>query len=221
MSDRLLIFDFDGVIADSEVLSNLILAEELTALGHPTSFDDAITHYMGKRWTDCVATIEARSAAVLPDNFAERIHDRFAARAAAEVDEVAGIRVFLDRTAGRSRCVASSSSPLWLTSCLDRFGLGHHFGENLFSAAVHVTRGKPHPDLFLHAAATMQADPARAIVIEDSPTGVMAGAAAGMTVIGFLGGSHIRDGHGDRLQDAGATHIARDFNEVDRIMATI
>jgi len=88
----------------------------------------------------------------------------------------------------------------------------------VFSAAVHVARGKPHPDLFLYAAATMNADPARTVVIEDSTAGVLAGVAAGMRVIGLCAGGHIRDGHADGLSAAGAHDIALTWAEVARMI---
>jgi HAD superfamily hydrolase (TIGR01509 family) len=214
VSERLIIFDFDGVIADSEVLSNQVLADELSALGYATTLDDAYRHYMGKRWSDCVGAIEARWGCVLPPEFADRCSQAVHDRIDSTLRTVAGVEAFLESIGDRPRCIASSSPPAWLRRCLDLFGLGHHFGDRLFSGAVDVTRGKPFPDLYLHAAAVMGADPARAIVIEDSPTGVQAGVAAGMTVIGLCAGSHIVDGHADRLREAGAHHIAASFDEV-------
>jgi HAD superfamily hydrolase (TIGR01509 family) len=219
--ERLLIFDFDGVIADSELLSNRVFAEELTAIGLPTTLDEAIELYMGKRFADCVRIIEERLGRPVDPDLDRRWAEGVQARIEAELGPVSGVSEFLDATAHHPRCVASSSPPRWLEACLARFGLSHHFDGRLYSGAVHVERGKPHPDLFLYAAADMRADPARAVVIEDSPTGVKAGAAAGMTVIGLLAAGHVRDGHGDRLLAAGATHLARDYGEVAAILASL
>lgn len=221
MSDRLLIFDFDGVIADSEVISNEVLADELTALGMATSVDDALHLYMGKRWADCFAAIETNWHRQLPADFRDRCDAAVRFRSTFEIQPVPGVVGFLDGLGSRPRCVASSSPPDWLQFNLNRFGLSHHFGDRLFSAAVHVERGKPHPDLFFHAAAQMAADPARAIVIEDSATGVMAGVAAGMTVIGLCAGSHIRPGHADKLLDAGADHIIDSYPSLDRLLGDL
>jgi beta-phosphoglucomutase-like phosphatase (HAD superfamily) len=115
-------------------------------------------------------------------------------------------------------CVASSSSRGWLDHCVDKFGLRSHFGDNLFSA-TEVQNGKPAPDIFLLAAARMGIEPRAAVVIEDSPTGVMGAKAAGMTTIGFLGGSHRRDGFAERLMAAGADAIAEDYGAVQRLLA--
>ncbi len=101
---------------------------------------------------------------------------------------------------------------------LARFGVATSFNGPIFSAAVHVKRGKPHPDLFLHAAAVMAVDPSRALVIEDTPTGVRAGVAAGMTVVGLCAGGHIRDGHADRLHAAGAHHVVDDYAGVTALL---
>ncbi len=101
---------------------------------------------------------------------------------------------------------------------LNRFDLSATFGGPIYSATVHVTRGKPHPDLFLHAATEMQVDPARTLVIEDSISGVGAGVAAGMTVVGLCAGGHMRDGDSDRLRDAGAHHVVDDYAAISAIL---
>jgi len=106
----------------------------------------------------------------------------------------------------------------WIEMGLARFGLREAFGDALFSAAVHVTRGKPHPDLFLHAASAMDAQPSRTLVIEDTATGVAAVVAAGMTVVGLCAGGHIRAGHDERLAAAGAHYLARSYAELDALM---
>lgn len=206
----LIVFDYDGVVADSELLNNLVLSELLTECGLATSLDDALSTYMGKRWLDCLPLIEARMGGPCPGHFHGEWTRRCHERAAAELNPVAG---FLDFLAARSerRCIASSSPAAWIEMGLERFGVAASFDGPIFSAAVHVTRGKPHPDLFLHAASTMNVDPGRALVIEDTPTGVRAGVAAGMTVVGLCAGGHIRDGHPERLRAAGAHHVAFDY----------
>ncbi len=221
MTDRLLIFDFDGVIADSETVSNAVLADELTSLGMPTTIEDALHLYMGKRWVDCAAAIEAHWGRCLPADFHARCAEGVRSRHDAEILPVPGVAEYLDTLGPRPRCIASSSSPAWLNTNLVRFGLDHHFGDRLFSAAVHVKRGKPHPDLFLYAAEMMAATPSRAIVIEDSATGVQAGVAAGMTVIGMCAGGHIRPGHADNLRSVGANHIVDSYDGLAEIVASL
>lgn len=206
----LIIFDYDGVVADSELLNNRVLAELLTECGLETDLDEALSTYMGKRWLDCQPLIERRMGGPCPAHlhgeWTRRCHDR----AAAELNPVPGFVEFL-AVRRESRCIASSSPVPWIEMGLERFGVAPSFGGSIFSAAVHVARGKPHPDLFLHAASAMAVDPARALVIEDTPTGVRAGVAAGMTVVGLCAGGHIRDGHAGRLDAAGAHHVVHDY----------
>ena len=114
------------------------------------------------------------------------------------------------------RCIASSSSPDRLAACLDILDLASAFGEHVYSASL-VPRGKPHPDLFLDAASRLGVAPADAIVVEDSEGGVRAAVAAGMTPVGFLAASHLRDGHEARLRDAGAQYIAYDYRQLEAV----
>ena len=209
---ELIIFDYDGVVADSELLNNEALAEVLTAVGLPTTTDDSISTYMGKRWLDCRPLIEARLGGPCPEavigEWTRLCHERATTR----LEPVAGLTAFMAERE-QPRCIASSSPPEWIELGLARFGLDGRMGP-VFSAAVHVTRGKPHPDLFLHASAAMGADPRDTLVIEDSPAGVLAGIAAGMHVIGLCAGGHIRDGHAEALSAAGAHRIAWSYEEV-------
>ncbi|MCA1749496.1 MAG: HAD family hydrolase [Parasphingopyxis sp.] len=215
-----IIFDFDGVIVDSEIVSNSALAETLTRLGSPTTVDQALERYCGKRWTDCTALIEAQLGRKLPDGFVESLVDEAVLRLAAETELIGGVADFIESHRHRGRAIASSSASAWLFDSLARFGIDHHFGTHVYSAAE-IDRGKPHPDIYLHAADRLAVHPERTLVIEDSPTGVAAGVAAGMTVVGFLGGSHIRDGHGERLRDTGAHHLVEDYAALDRLISEL
>lgn len=208
----LIIFDYDGVIADSELLNNAAFAEVLTSIGLPTTTDEAIARYMGKRWLDCRPLVEEELGRSCPDDVVVEWTRLCHERAQSVLTPVEGLLNFMQ---GRQqpRCVASSSPPAWIELGLTRFGLAGQMGP-IFSAAVHVTRGKPHPDLFLHAAQAMSAEPAKTVVIEDSPIGVRAGVAAGMVVIGLCAGGHIRDGHAEQLSEAGAHRIAASYSEV-------
>lgn len=213
-----IIFDFDGVIIDSESVANAALAEALTAAGYATSIDDSLSHYMGHRWDDTRLRIEARWNCVLPESFREDYRAVFQARVGEGLPEVGGVAEFLDRLPDRPRAIASSSSTQWLASNLDRLGLRHHFGDRLFSGAEHVERGKPHPDVYLHAAAEIGVEAKGCWVVEDTATGATAALAAGMRVIGLCAGSHCRADHGDRLQAAGVHHIAHDYAKVARLI---
>jgi HAD superfamily hydrolase (TIGR01509 family) len=212
-----IIFDFDGVIVDSEVVANAAMAEVLTRAGHPISADQAIELYSGLRWTDCHRRIEEDSGLSFDCDALGREVDEAIAERAAQVLAIEGLEPFLAAQAHRRLAIASSSEREWLDATLGRLGLAHFFGDNLFSAA-RFPRGKPHPDIYLHAAQRLQIDPQSCLVIEDHPVGVAAGAAAGMTVIALLAAGHIRDGHADRVRAAGARHVARDYSEVAEIV---
>lgn len=194
MKIRGILFDFDGVIADSEVLANSVLAEKVSQLGLPTTLDDALTRYLGKRASEVLALIESGVGHPLPSNFSEDLKAATLARFRAELQEVTGATAFIRQFSALPRCIASSSSVARLQVCLETLGIADDFSGLVFSADM-VERGKPHPDLFLYAASRLQLEPASCIVIEDSVSGAQAGIAAGMTVIGLCAGSHLRAGH--------------------------
>jgi HAD superfamily hydrolase (TIGR01509 family) len=194
---KLIIFDFDGVVADSEHLAMTVMAEGLCGLGLPTTTDEAVQHYMGKSFADCRHAMEVRLGTPLPDGFLAAQVERVHRRVLAEVEPVQGLANFLTAFAHVQRCIASSSRLDYIGRCLDRMVLADWF-EHRFSGHD-VERGKPHPDLFLKAAATLGIAPSDCVVIEDSPTGVVAGKAAGMFTFGLCAGRHVRPGHADRL----------------------
>jgi len=215
----LVILDYDGVIADSELLNNLALAEVLTGIGLPTTLDQALGLYMGRRWLDCRPDIEARLGRACPDDVLSDWTRLCYERAATALRPVAGAVAFMGALK-QPRCIASSSPPDWIALGLATMGVAPRDAGPIFSAAVHVTRGKPHPDLFLHAAKAMGAAPDRTLVIEDSAPGVEAGVAAGMTVVGLLAGGHVRDGHGERLAAAGTHAVLPTYDAIAAFMSS-
>ena len=212
----LIIFDYDGVIADSELLNNVVLSELLTETGLPTTVDQALAGYMGRSWRDIEPELSqrlGRSCAELPGEWQRRCQER----AVGELEAVAGLYDFIGRRRGK-RCIASSSPPSWIEMGLKRLGFEPEGLGPIFSGAVHVARGKPHPDLFLYASNAMAVAPQRCLVIEDSPAGVRGGAAAGMTVVGLCAAGHIRDGHAETLRQAGAHYVADDYGGIDQLL---
>jgi HAD superfamily hydrolase (TIGR01509 family) len=205
------------VIVDSEILSNLLIAEALTELGHPTTLEQAVERYIGLNWRDMGVVIEREIGRPLPADFRANVKQAFELRAE-EVTAVAGVQAFLDALPPIPKAVASSSPTEWLRGSLERFGLAHHFGDRLFSAAEHVERGKPCPDIYLHAASELRVRPAEVLVLEDTPAGVKSARAAGMTVVGLCAGLHCGPGHGERLREAGADHVAAGYDEVLRLV---
>jgi beta-phosphoglucomutase-like phosphatase (HAD superfamily) len=205
------------VVVDSEVVSNAVLAEALTEIGHPTTTEQAVERYIGLHWADTIAAIEAEIGRALDAGFRDRTSAAFAARKH-EIAAVSGAARFLERTTHFPRAVASSSPTEWLRASLERLGLTHHFGDRLFSAAEHVARGKPHPDIYLHAASALGVEPADALVIEDTAPGVRAAKAAGMRVVGLCAGGHCAPGYASRLRAAGADHVVDRYEEVLRLI---
>jgi HAD superfamily hydrolase (TIGR01509 family) len=215
-----IIFDFDGVIVDSEVVANAALAEVLTAAGHALTADEAIDRYSGLRWVDCHRRIVEESGLDLDcDRLGEAVDAAVAARAG-EILAIEGIEAFLESQGHRRLAIASSSETQWLETMLGRLGLASHFEGRLFSAAG-FARGKPHPDIYLHAAARLEVAPAHCLVVEDHPVGVAAAAAAGMTVIALLAAGHIRPGHEELVRAAGARYVAGDYGQVSEIIEEV
>jgi HAD superfamily hydrolase (TIGR01509 family) len=201
----LIIFDCDGVLVDSEVLSCGCLSEALASHGIDLGVNEALELFVG-RSTAAVREHYEALGRLLPEEFSTDLKVRVRETFATSLSPVEGIFAALD-CVRLPICVASSSDLDRVSFSLARTGLSRYFGARLYTSQM-VKRGKPAPDLFLHAAAAMHADPRRTLVIEDSVSGVRAGKAAGMTVWGFVGGSHYasRDGR-TILQAAGADRV--------------
>jgi HAD superfamily hydrolase (TIGR01509 family) len=215
MKFEAIIFDFDGVLIDSEYAGNEQIAAWLTSIGHPTSVDDAMHHFMGLSGGDFLDAVERWIGRPLPDDFhdARRAED---ARVLAEgIEAVAGAVAFIRALPpDLPRAIASSSSTEWIATHLDHLGLREAFGDKLFSGGEHVARGKPAPDLYLHAAGALGVDIRRTVIIEDSPVGVEGAVASGAEVIGLCAGRHCLPGHAERLRALGVHRIAHDFEEL-------
>ena len=210
-----IIFDFDGVLIESEHVHNTHLAAYLSRLGHPTSVEEAVHHFMGlsgKAFTDALERWIARP---LPPDFHDA-HAELDARALeGGLDEVAGAVAFiLGLPPALPRAIASSSRTRWIERHLEHLGLRDQFGDKIFSGHEHVARGKPAPDIYLHAAQALNVDITRSVIIEDSPVGATGAVASGAQVIGLCAGSHCLPGHAERLEAIGVHRIAHDFDEV-------
>ncbi|MEE1736377.1 HAD family hydrolase [Streptomyces sp. BE147] len=187
MRYELVIFDNDGVLVDSEPISNTILAGYLTELGHPTSYEESLRDYMGAAVHRVHDLIAERTGEKLPADFDETLHARVFAAFRRELVAVDGVQELLGTLVadGVDYCVASSSSHERIRVGHRAAGLDQWFEEEWIFSSEDVGRGKPAPDLFLYAAERMGVAPERCVVIEDSPLGVEAARAAGMDVYGF------------------------------------
>jgi HAD superfamily hydrolase (TIGR01509 family) len=213
----LVIFDLDGVLVDSEPIGSRVTAAALREAGIEISEAAVCDRFLGVSTASMLRAIEAEHGRRLPDSFQETLRAQILTAFERELAPVPGVPDLLDALVTK-RCVASSSHPDRIRRSLEITGLLERFAPHLFSATM-VREGKPAPDLFLLAAARMAAEPTRCLVVEDSEVGVRAGKAAGMTVFGFTGASHLRPkAHAPRLQAAGADAI---FAEMPALVALI
>ncbi|MBV9569062.1 MAG: HAD-IA family hydrolase [Hyphomicrobiales bacterium] len=202
----LLIFDCDGVLVDSEFLFARVAASCLSEIGIEIDTAEATRRFAGVSIKDMLATLAGERGTPLPDAFEGLVIQREDEAYAQMLEPIHGVREAI-LSISLPRCVASSSLPerisasLLVTKLDDLFAQAARFSTSL------VAKGKPAPDIFLHAASQMGATPQDCIVIEDSVPGVQGAVAAGMRVIGFTGGRHCGDGHGERLAASGADRV--------------
>ncbi len=207
-----IIFDCNGVLVDSEPIVAAVAAEEFNRVGIPLTPELVSRYFFGRRPADMFATVEAATRRKLPPNFAAGVAAATLKRLRSEMRAMPHIAHALTWLRG-PKCVASSSPRDRICISLETAGLSRFFEPNFFSASD-VPNGKPAPDLFLYAAGRMGVRPAECIVVEDSPAGVAAAAAAGMTPVGFVGGSHAGTGLGEQLTAAGARTIVADMRHL-------
>lgn len=214
-----IIFDFDGVLLESEYAGNRQIADYLTRIGHPTTPEESMANFMGLAGRDFHDAIEKWIGRAIPEDFHEARADEDRRALDEGLPEVAGAIAFIRALPPElPRAIASSSSTRWITRHLEHLGVRDAFGDRIFSGREHVARGKPAPDIYLHAAQALGVDIARTVILEDSPVGVTGALASGAHVIGLCAGSHCPPDHGERLRTLGVREIAHDFGEVARLL---
>jgi HAD superfamily hydrolase (TIGR01509 family) len=214
-----ILFDFDGVLIESEYAGNRQIAEYLTSIGHPTSPEQSMANFMGLAGPDFIAAVERWIGRSLPQDFHTAREAEDARAIAQGVGEVAGAVAFVRSLPPElPKAVVSSSSTRWIRAHLAHIGLAAAFGGHIYSGREHVTRGKPAPDLYLHGAAALGVSIRDCAIIEDSPVGATGAVASGGYVIGLIAGSHCGPDHANRLRAIGVDAIARDFGEVAALL---
>lgn len=212
----LIIFDCDGVLVDSEVVANRVLAALLSRHGYPVTAKECLTRFVGRTIPGVIKMVHD-DGVELPEDFeailAERDHDAFAK----ELKAVTGVARALEDLHHIPKCVASSGSPEKIRRNLKLTGLLPYFDPHLFSARD-VAKPKPAPDVFHLAAARMNASPDTCTVIEDTALGVEGAKRAGMRVFGFIGGGHRVPADGDVLRKAGADLIFDDMTRLPHLL---
>ncbi|HWA44289.1 MAG TPA: HAD family hydrolase [Hypericibacter adhaerens] len=213
----LVIFDCDGVLIDSELIACRVLSDALGEVGIAIPAEEIAERYVGLTGDAIFADLKARTGRSIPEGFRERTRPRLEAAFETGLQPMPGILALLAALPVRA-CVASGSPPDRLHHSLAVAGLFDRFTPHIFSAAQ-VARGKPAPDLFLLAASRMGVAPEACWVVEDSRAGIEAAQAAGMTALGFAGGSHCRDGHPEKLRQAGAVLVFQRLQELADLLA--
>ncbi|MCJ2043642.1 HAD family hydrolase [Methylobacterium sp. J-078] len=214
----LVIFDCDGVLVDSEPISLARLTAGLNRIGVPIDVETVRARFAGTSMASIMEHIARDYGIGTPDGFVEAVKVDTLRAFDAELRAVAGVAEAV-AALGLPSCVASSSDPVRLRHSLGLTGLLPLFEGRIFSSTM-VARGKPAPDLFLHAAATMGVAPDACLVIEDSVPGVTAARAAGMRVVGFSGGGHWKhDPAAADLTRAGAARIFCDYRDLAAVLA--
>lgn len=212
-----LLFDFDGVLIDSEYLGNRHIAEFLTAAGHPITPEESMARFMGHAGRDFIDRVEAFIGGPLPADWQEERMAENERVLAEGIEEVAGAVAFVrSLPADLPKAIVSSSSTRWIGTHLRHLGLADVFGDHLYSGAEHVSRGKPAPDLYLYGARQLGVPIDRCAILEDSPVGATGAVASGGHVIGLCAGRHCGIGHDARLREIGVKAIAHDFDDVRR-----
>ena len=215
----LIIFDCDGVLVDSEVFSCRAHAETLTRHGYPITADGVLNRFLGVSDQEARQIVERELGRKLPDDFEQEVKQVTLQHYVGDLQAISHVGEAI-AAIGLSKCVASSGTPEKIRHGLTCAGLYSQFVPHIFSA-TEVRRGKPAPDLFLFAAEHMNTRPERCLVIEDSVPGVTGAGAAGMTVLGFLGGSHCGPGHGAMLRAAGAAETFGDMRQLPALITRI
>jgi HAD superfamily hydrolase (TIGR01509 family) len=214
-----IIFDFDGVLLESEFEGSVELARLLTDIGHRHTVEEAMKHYVGLAGPQFIEAVERRIGATLPPEFYERRKEQSVRALEEGVKAVVGAVDFVrSLPPGLPKAVASSSTTRWLRGHLAHLGLTDAFGPHVYSGREHVERGKPAPDLYLFAAEQLGVDIRRAAIIEDSEVGATGALASGAMVIGLAAGQHCFDDHEEMFRRLGVEHVAHSFDDVRRLL---
>jgi HAD superfamily hydrolase (TIGR01509 family) len=210
----LTIFDCDGVLVDSEIVSARVVAGILSDADVEITAEDLAQRFAGLTTQQIFARLREEAGRELPERLIREAEAETDRRLAREAAAVAGADAMLDMLEG-PRCICSNSRPERLEATLRSAGLFDRFRPYIYSArSLGPGLEKPAPDVFLHAAREFETDPAEVLVVEDSVAGVTGAVAAGMRVVGFTGASHSWPGHGEALMDAGALTIVKRLSQV-------
>lgn len=214
-----IIFDCDGVLVDSEFIASQVSLRMLEPYGVQMTLQDYARLFAGKVEEDIIGVIKEEYDIALPKDYVPKLKLAIEHALDHELEAIPGVVETLSKIQQKVG-VASNSRLVRVIHSLKTAGLSDIFEKNLFAAEM-VDKPKPYPDVYLLAAQKMNVDPSKCLVVEDSTTGVTAAKSAGMHVIGFLGGSHIYEGHGQKLIEAGAFTTVQNMKELSALIQHI
>jgi len=212
MNYKLIIFDCDGVLVDSERLSNQIFCEILNGYGLDLTLDDMFEIFVGNSMNRCIEIITDMLGYPPPDNFEQIYRSKTAAAFKTDLKAIDGVEKIIQQLS-KPYCIASSGPHEKMQITLSATGLSKYFNNNIYSTRD-VKNAKPYPDVYLHAAEQMGFIAKDCLVIEDSTLGVQAGKAAGMTVIAYAGSLPK-----DKLLAAGADQVILHMSELTQLLS--
>lgn len=213
----LIIFDFDGVLVDSETMGCQIWSDVFAKHGMSVPAKDVMEKYTGKTGTLICSLVEQEYGYKIPDGFLDEVNEETEEVMARELETISGVSETLPLL-NVPVCIASGSRPKRLNMCLDVTGLRRFFPEKTVFSSHFVKNGKPAPDLFFYAAEKMNVAAEKCLVIEDSSSGIIGAKAAGMRVFGFVGGSHCTAERGVQLMQSGAELLFDDFTQLPNLL---
>ncbi|MFC6488142.1 HAD family hydrolase [Nitratireductor sp. GCM10026969] len=218
----LIIFDCDGVLVDSEIVAARVEAEMLREAGYEITPEEIAERYSGLTFRDILMSIEKEAEILFQASLIDQVGTRIAERLRKEVKAIDGVAQAV-ATLGIPKCICSNSRSEGIVAMLERTGLAPLFDRRLIFSSLETPtkRPKPAPDVFLHGAEQMKADPARTFVIEDSMHGIAGARAAGMRVIGFTGASHTHPKHAEMLMEAGAETTIHRMADLNGVIAAL
>jgi HAD superfamily hydrolase (TIGR01509 family) len=214
-----IIFDFDGVLLESELELSRLTAEILTDLGHDVTVEESVKHFAGLSGPDVIEAIKRLIGDEIPTGFHDRMKEGSIRALKEGIEAIAGAVEFVQSLPSTfPKAVASSSSTRWIRGHLDHLGLAEAFGDHVYSGREHVERGKPAPDIYLYAARQLGIAIGNCAIIEDSRIGATGALASGASVIGLAAGRHCFDGHEEMLRAVGVSEVAHSFEEMRRLV---
>jgi len=212
-----LIFDCDGVLIDSEIIAAKAMVDELNYYEIPITIGQYLTNCTGKTFSGLKTILSDQYQMPLPDNFVQKVTSNMERLKLKQLRPIEGILDLLDNVTHFPKAVVSNSDLGQIQSSLTQVDALHYFGPNIYSSEQ-VQNPKPSPEIYLFAAENLGVNPKDCLVIEDSISGATAALSADMQVVGLLAGSHIVEGHEDRLRNVGVKMMAYNTRELKEII---